>query len=68
MQSTAGDSDSAVSTLPEIQLQADEPVTPEEIARRRVLYERAMRLREKIGPIDIPTDELKHLGRQEAEG
>lgn len=35
-----------------------EPITPEELARRRALYDESIALREAIGPIGISTDEL----------
>jgi hypothetical protein len=45
-----------------------EPITPEELARRRANYERVVALREKIGPIGITADELIHQARCEADG
>ena len=46
-----------------------EPIDAEERERRRNLVERILRhreeLREKYGPLDVPTDELKHLARNE---
>ena len=41
--------------------------SPEEIARRRALFAEVMRLREKIGPIGITTDELIRQARAEEE-
>lgn len=42
-----------------------EPPTPEELAERRAWGERVDMLREKIGPIDIRTDELVHMTPEE---
>ena len=41
--------------------------SPEEIARRRKIFAEVMRLREEIGPIGIPADELVREGREEEE-
>ncbi len=44
-----------------------EPLDADERERRRKLVEQILRhreeLREKYGPLDTPTDELKHLAR-----
>ena len=42
------------------------PPTPEELARRRRLFERAREIREAIGPIGIRTDDLIHEARRES--
>ena len=46
-----------------------EPIDAEERERRRRLVEQILRrreaLRKKYGPLDVPTDELKHLARNE---
>jgi hypothetical protein len=55
----------AVETLPDlseqlarIELPPQEPITPEVLERRRAMFERSMRLREKMRPIDIPVEDL----------
>lgn len=55
--------------LADISYEIPELHTPdeEELNRRRLLFERARQLREKIGPIAITTGELKHLTRAEDE-
>lgn len=53
--------------LPKIEVPPIKTVTPEEIERRRVLYERAQRLRTEAGPIGITTAELIRQARGEAE-
>ena len=39
-----------------------------EIERRSQLFEQARQLRERIGPIAIRADELKHMAREASEG
>jgi hypothetical protein len=51
-----------------IALGADEPVTTEEIERRRALFARTIALREEIGPIGLSADELVRRARDEANG
>ncbi len=43
------------------------PVAPEEILRRRALFEEAMALRERIGPIGLSTAELIRQDRDKME-
>lgn len=43
------------------------PPTPDDLARRRRLFARAMALRDEIGPIGITTDDLVHQAREEAD-
>ena len=57
----------AVTTLPRIALPADEPITPEEIERRRSLFAKVFALREEIGPIGVRSDDLVHQARDEAD-
>jgi hypothetical protein len=59
---------SANPSLPRTKLPDFPPVTPEEIERRRALVEEIRALREEIGPIGIPADELIHQVRAEADG
>ena len=47
-------------TLPKIKLPEFPPVTPEEIERRRALFAKTVALREEIGPIGIPVEDLIH--------
>lgn len=47
-------------TLPKVVLPPDEPVTPEEIGRRRALFARVTARREAIGPIGISADDSIH--------
>lgn len=54
--------------LDRIELPLLKPASPEEIERRRVLFERAKVLREEIGPLGIRTDELIRQVREEADG
>ena len=51
---------SASPTLPKIKLPEFPPVTPEEIERRRALFDRMIARREKIGPIGVPVEDLIH--------
>ncbi len=50
----------AGATLPKIVLPPDEPITPEEIERRRALVARIRALRDEVGPIGISADDLIH--------
>lgn len=52
-------------TLPRVEVPPLVRATPAEIVRRRALFEQTMELRDKIGPIDIPSDELIHQARAE---
>ncbi|HYI16624.1 MAG TPA: hypothetical protein VEX37_14600 [Thermomicrobiales bacterium] len=60
--------DDDISTLPRIQIPDYVPPTEEELKRRQEVIAKIHRLREKIGPIGIRADELKHQSRAEAEG
>lgn len=51
--------------LHKVKLPAVEEVTTEEVLRRRTLFSKVMRLREEIGPIGVPADELIHQVRDE---
>jgi hypothetical protein len=53
-------------TLPRVTIPVVARATPQELERRRRLYAETLALRAKIGPIDIATDELVHLGRGES--
>lgn len=54
-------------TMPRLVLPEEPAITPDELARRRQLYAEAQALREEIGPIGIPADELIHQVREEAD-
>jgi hypothetical protein len=54
-------------TLPKIPIPEYVPPTEEELKRRQALIAKIDKLREKIGPIGIRADELKHQSRAEAE-
>lgn len=43
----------------------DKPPTPEEIKRRQEIGKRVNALREKIGKVDIPINDLLHLSDEE---
>jgi len=58
---------SAEMTTPRIELPAFRPITPEEIRRRRVLFAKVMALREEIGLIGVPADELLREARVDAD-
>lgn len=45
-------------TQPRIQIPAIAPATPEELARRKALFDEIDRLREAIGPIGMSVDDL----------
>jgi hypothetical protein len=49
--------------LANIEIPPDEPVTEEEIARRRALYDEAMALRVEMKPLGMTTAELIHQVR-----
>ncbi len=66
MQPESDDDD--ILTLPRIHIPEYVPPTEEQLKRRQVLAAKIHRLREKIGPIGIRADELKHQSRAEAEG
>jgi hypothetical protein len=51
-----------------LELPPPERPSEEELERRRVLFERTIALRDKIGPIGIRTDELIRQVREEADG
>jgi len=53
--------------LPRIAIPEEPAITPEELERRRRLYERARALREEIGSIGISTDELIRQVREEVD-
>lgn len=55
-------------TVSRIELPVIPRATPEELARRRILVERARRLWDEVGPIGIRTDELIREVREEAHG
>ncbi len=55
-------------TLPRIPIPDYVPPTEEELKRRQEVIAKIHQLREKIGPIGIRADELKHQSRAEAEG
>ncbi len=61
------EADLLAAALARIELPPLIPASPEEIERRRVLFERTIALRDKIGPIGIRTDELIHQVREEAD-
>lgn len=50
----------AGTTLPKIKLPDLSPPSPEEIERRRVLFERMRRRRDAIGPIGIKIEDIIH--------
>ena len=54
-------------TFAEIELPPIVTPTPEEIARRRVLFEEVMALREKIGAIGVSAADLVREVRDEAD-
>ena len=60
------DQQSTGGILPRIALPPHEPVTPEEIERRRALFAKSIALREEIGPIGVLADELVHRAHDEA--
>ena len=53
-------SDATETTLPRIKLPEIKPPTPEEIERRRVLFDRMIARRERIGPLGIRIEDLIH--------
>lgn len=57
----------AGATLARIVLPPDEPITQEEIERRRALFAKVMALRDEIGPIGLRADDLVHLARGDAD-
>ncbi len=44
--------------LPKLELPPPPPITPEELERRRKIFDRIEKLREEIGPIDMTLEEL----------
>ena len=60
--------DDFTATLPRIPIPDYVPPTEEELKRRQELAGKMALLREKIGPIGIRADELKHQSRAKAEG
>gem|GEM_PF-4199916 len=60
--------DDDIMTLPNIPIPEYVPPTDEDLKRRKALAAEIAKLREKIGPIDIRADELKHQSRAETEG
>ncbi len=59
-----------LATLPPIEIPPIEEPTPEELERRKVVIARILQRREDIraesGTLDVATDELKHLAREES--
>ncbi len=55
------------STIHRIPIPRIEPPTQEEIERRRELSAKVNALREKIGPIGIPADELLRHAREDTD-
>ena len=51
---------STETTLPKIKLPEFAPPTPQEIERRRALFDRMIARRERIGPIGIRVEDLIH--------
>ncbi len=47
-------------TLPKLTIPPDEPITTEEIERRRALVARIRERREAIGPIGVRVEDLIH--------
>jgi hypothetical protein len=60
------DPDDITMTVLRIELPEYVPPTGEELKRRQELAARIDELREKIGPIGIQADELKHQARNES--
>jgi hypothetical protein len=54
-------------TRPTITLPPDEPITQEEIERRRALFAQVMERRERIGLIGVVADELLREARADAD-
>lgn len=54
------DHSAATDTLPKIELPDFPPVTAEEIERRRALFAKTIALRDEIGPIGVPIEDLIH--------
>ncbi|MCX6022584.1 MAG: hypothetical protein NTZ05_12810 [Chloroflexi bacterium] len=48
--------------LPKIELPPEAPITPEERERRRIVVEKILALRDKIGPVDLTIEELLDYG------
>ena len=59
--------ESRVVDLPRIPIPLPEPPTPEELERRRIIIERILERRERVGPIGIRADDLHHIAEDEAE-
>ena len=57
----------AETTLHRIELPRFTPITPEEIERRRRLFAKVMTLRDEIGVIGVPADELLRESRVDAD-
>lgn len=55
-------------TIPRIALPEIPRASKEELERRRVLFERAMALRERTGPIPVSAADLVRQVRDEADG
>jgi hypothetical protein len=53
--------------LPPIDIPASNPPTDEEIERRRLVVDRMLQRRKRIGPIGIRADDLHHLAEAETE-
>lgn len=52
------DIEKELASLPRLNLPPYHPPSPEEIERRRKLFDDTMKLREKIGPIGLSVEEL----------
>jgi len=50
---------------PRIEVPLFQPATPEEIERRRIVVERILRRRDRVGPIGIRADDLLHMAESE---
>lgn len=53
-----GGHEAEIATHPRIQVQPIAPATPEELVRRKALFDEIDRLREAIGPIGMSVDDL----------
>lgn len=62
-----GDSGVNVVTMARIKLPAFSPISPEELDQRRRLVADVRALRDEIGPIGLPVDDLVHEARGEDE-
>lgn len=53
--------------IPHIAIPRPHRASPKEIERRRKVYDRVMKLREEMEPLDIPVSELIRRAREEAD-